>query len=85
MLSYIHLWETDFYTPPVLGAAALLPFSAQEKILRELFFVRIHAGPVRVRIQENIPGELFMYWFRARGYAGLANPVTLPLTAVIVL
>ena len=21
-------WETDFYTPPVLGAAALLPFSA---------------------------------------------------------
>ena len=22
------LWETDFYTPPVLGGAALLPFSA---------------------------------------------------------
>ena len=22
------LWETDFYTPPVLGSAALLPFSA---------------------------------------------------------
>ena len=21
-------WETDFYTPPVLGGAALLPFSA---------------------------------------------------------
>ena len=21
-------WETDFYTPPVLGCAALLPFSA---------------------------------------------------------
>ena len=21
------LWETDFYTPPVLGGAALLPFS----------------------------------------------------------
>ena len=24
----IMLWETDFYTPPVLGGAALLPFSA---------------------------------------------------------
>ena len=26
----IHMqsWETDFYTPPVLGGAALLPFSA---------------------------------------------------------
>ena len=23
-----HLWETEFYTPPVLGGAALLPFSA---------------------------------------------------------
>ena len=22
------IWETDFYTPPVLGGAALLPFSA---------------------------------------------------------
>ena len=22
------MWETDFYTPPVLGGAALLPFSA---------------------------------------------------------
>ena len=32
--------------------------------------VQIHAAPVfaPVRIQENIPGELFMYWFRARGY-----------------
>ena len=32
--------------------------------------VQIHAAPVSapVRIQENIPGELFMYWFRARGY-----------------
>ena len=23
-----YIWETDFYTPPVLGGAALLPFSA---------------------------------------------------------
>ena len=30
-----NFWETDFYTPPVLGGAALLPFSApavQKKI-----------------------------------------------------
>ena len=32
--------------------------------------VRIHAAPVfaSARIEENIPGELSMYWFRARGY-----------------
>ena len=31
--------------------------------------VQIHAAPVfaPARIQENTPGELFMYWFRARG------------------
>ena len=35
--------------------------------------MRIHAAPVfaPARIQENIPGELFMYWFRARGYVGV--------------
>ena len=27
-LGRVLLWETDFYTPPVLGGAALLPFSA---------------------------------------------------------
>ena len=26
--SPLFYWETDFYTPPVLGGAALLPFSA---------------------------------------------------------
>ena len=38
--------------------------------------VRIHVAPVfaRVRIQEKTPGELFMYWFRARGYAGPGLP-----------
>ena len=38
--------------------------------LRGIHSVRIHAAPVfaPARIQENIPGELFMYWFRARGY-----------------
>ena len=25
---FLQKWETDFYTPPVLGGAALLPFSA---------------------------------------------------------
>ena len=32
--------------------------------------MQIHAVPVfaPARIQENIPGELFMYRFRARGY-----------------
>ena len=40
------------------------------KFLREFIRVRIHVAPVfaPVRIQEKIPGELFMYWFRARGY-----------------
>ena len=39
-------------------------------ILRGIHSVRIHAAPVfaPARIQENISGELFMYWFRARGY-----------------
>ena len=43
------------------------------QILRGIHSVRIHAAPVvfaPARIQENIPGELFMYWFRARGYFG---------------
>ena len=36
----------------------------------EFISLRIHAAHVFApgRIQENIPGELFMYWFRARGY-----------------
>ena len=40
------------------------------QILRGIHSVRIHAVPVfaPARIQENTPGELFMYWFRARGY-----------------
>ena len=39
------------------------------QILRGVHSVRIHAAPVfaPARIQENIPGELFMYWFSARG------------------
>ena len=41
-----------------------------KNILEELISVQIHAAHVFTpgRIQENISGELFMYWFRARGY-----------------
>ena len=41
-----------------------------KNILGELISVQIHAAHVSApaQIQENIPGELFMYWFRARGY-----------------
>ena len=42
------------------------------KFLKELISARIHVAPVfaPMRIQENTPGELFMHWFRARGYQG---------------
>ena len=45
-------------------------FCILAKILREIISGRIHVAPVfaPARIQENIPGELFMYWFCARGY-----------------
>ena len=38
------------------------------KFLGEFNPVRMHAAPVftAARIQEETPGELFMYWFRAR-------------------
>ena len=40
--------------------------------MKEIISGRIHVAPVfaPARIQENIPGELFMHWFRARGYFG---------------
>ena len=46
-------------------------FRILAKFLREFISVRIHVAPVfaPARMQEKIPGELFMYWFRARGYA----------------
>ena len=45
-------------------------FCILAKFLREIISGRIHVAPVfaPARIQENTPGELFMYWFRARGY-----------------
>ena len=47
--------------------------------------VQIHLAPVfaPARIQEKIPGEFFLYWFRARGYcdpAGLAKSPKSPET-----
>ena len=37
--------------------------------------VQIHVALVfaLARIQEKIPGELFMYWFRARGYLNVSQ------------
>ena len=45
-------------------------FRILAKFLRELISGRIHVAPVfaPARIQEKHPGELFMYWFHARGY-----------------
>ena len=42
----------------------------EEAFLRDFISVQIHVAPVfaPARIQEISPGELFMYWFRARGY-----------------
>ena len=63
------------------GACIRTPANTGKHFLRRYFpsilpnrgihSVRIHAAPVfaPARIQENIPGELFMYWFRARGYS----------------
>ena len=48
------------------------------RFLKEFNSVRIHVAPVfaPARIQENIPGELFMYWFRARAFLNLVAPST---------
>ena len=45
-------------------------FCILAKFLRDFISVRIHVAPVfaLAQIQENTPGKLFMYWFRARGY-----------------
>ena len=43
-------------------------FRILSKFLREFVSVQMHVALVfaPARIQESIPGELFMYWFRAR-------------------
>ena len=48
------------------------------KFLREFISVQIHVAPVfaPARIQENTPGEVFMYWFRARGSCTLQQCYT---------
>ena len=58
---------------------ARLKFSSEsENFKRSWIFSRF--GPLGfapARIQENIPGELFMYWFRARGTVALSFTVLL--------
>ena len=46
-------------------------FRILAKFLREFISVRIHVAPVLApaRIQEQISGEIFMYWFRASLYS----------------
>ena len=58
-------------------------FCILAKFLREIISGRIHVAPVfaPARTQENIPGELFMYWFCARGYMG-KSPAKTPLQLV---
>ena len=69
---YSHLRRYVFSPSPPLSVwiqfhTPLMPI--HKNIFGELFSVRIHAAHAFApgRIQENIPGELFMYWFRARG------------------
>ena len=53
--------------------AHLVPI--HQNIFGELISLRMHAAYVFApgRIQESTPGELFMYWFRARGYVTVCN------------
>ena len=40
-----NIWETEFYTPPVLGGAARLPFSAPAVHHSPRFFLQINSLP----------------------------------------
>ena len=69
-LKYVFaLWPCPLYLYSACIRTSLVPI--HENIFGELISVQIHAAHVFTpgRIQENIPGELFMYWFRARGYS----------------
>ena len=68
-LKYVFaLWPCPLYWHSACIRTSLGPI--HKNISGELISVQIHAAHVFTpgRIQENIPGELFMYWFRARGY-----------------
>ena len=66
---YSHFGPCPLYWYSACICTSLVPI--HKNIFGELFSVQIHAAHVFTsgRIQENIPGELFMYWFRARGYS----------------
>ena len=65
---YLHLCHLPLYGYSGCIHAPLVPIHIN--ILGELISLRIHAAHVFApgQIQESTPGELFMYWFRARGY-----------------
>ena len=60
---YLHLCPLPLYEYSGCIHAPLVPI--HENIFGELILLRIHAAHVFApgRIQENIPGEFFMYWF----------------------
>ena len=65
---YYHLRPLCLYGYSGCIHTPLMPI--HKNIFGELFSGRIHAAHAFApgRIQENTPGELFMYWFCARGY-----------------
>ena len=60
---YSHLRPLPLYGYSDCIHTPLMPI--HENKFGELISQQIHAAHV---FQENIPGELFMYWFRPRGY-----------------
>ena len=64
---YLHLLPLPLYGYSGCIHTFLMPI--HENIFGELLSKRIHAVHVFApgRMQENTPGELFMYWFPARG------------------
>ena len=72
---YSHLLKYVFApSPPLYGYSGCILsslMSIHKNIFGELNSEQIHAAHVfaRGRLQENIPGELFMYWFSCqRGF-----------------
>ena len=66
-LKYVFaLWPCPLYSYSACIRISLVPI--HKNIFGELISVQIHAAHVFTpgRIQENIPGELFMYWLRIR-------------------
>ena len=68
---YSHLRPLPLYGCSGCIISSLMPI--HKNMFAEFISEQIHAAHVFAprRIQENTPGELFMYWFRARGYITL--------------